>query len=697
MRAFFVGAAVLLALAAGVLFAVPLLVSGDAFKPRLEAAATQALGRTVAIEGDVTFRLLPSLRFDVDGMSVGNPDGFDAPYFAKADSASLGVALVPLLSRDVRLTRFILDRPEIALVKRDDGAVNWIFGAPAPAADEEPGPAEADASEPGAAALSDLRLGDIRIVNGAVRYDDRSTGSTLAIADLNVNAVLKSLDQPLTLRADFVVNGREAALTAVLETPRALQGNERASAKIDARVAGASAAADLSLNDDQAGRFRGTVNADAPDLSAVAEAFGTPLPDAPGLDVLSFEGDLSGSADKMRLALRKFIFDDVAGRADVTLDLTGERPLLSGDVTADAADFRRYTPATDEASAGFPPWSDAPLDFSSLGAVDADINLAAATLQLADLAMSNVQGRIRIDRARLNAELTALTLYGGEGDGGLIVNARGRTPSFSGGLSASGVDAAGLARDVLKNDRLSGTGALDVKFSGSGTSQAAIVKSLDGDGGFAFENGAIRGVNIAKLARSAASLRQGLNAAAVGDALATAAGPDEQTDFSAFNAQFTMENGRMTADAISMTAPYLTMTGGGEIDLPTQSVDLRLAPRVSTDAGGEAGRTATAPIRVTGTFNKLKTGLDVRSAVEDEVRGRVEDVIGGVFGGARQDGAAADADAESGSADGAVVEDAAEAVAGRALDALFGPKKKPAGGEDDDSGDGAKKDKTPER
>jgi len=184
--------------------------------------------------------------------------------------------------------------------------------------------------------------------------------------------------------------------------------------------------------------------------------------------------------------------------------------------------------------------------------------------------------------------------------------------------------------DLLKHDNLLGLGSFKFDFTASGASQAAIMSSMDGSGGFDLADGALKGVNIVKIARAVAEFQDGFNPAALQNAVAAARGPDEMTDFSEFLSNFTINNGLVNAPVISLSGPYLTMTGKGTVNLPNQTIDLRLAPRATTTSDGEGGRIIAVPIKIGGSFANPTIGVDaeslVRSSAEKGLRGLVEQI-----------------------------------------------------------------------
>ena len=111
------GLGVLLALVAGVLV---LRVNVNAYKPRVEAAASTAHGMDVRIGGRLRIGFFPGVHVMLEDVRIRNR-GTDV---ASAQEASLEIELLPLLRKTVRVVKIGMQRPRISLERdRDAGSV----------------------------------------------------------------------------------------------------------------------------------------------------------------------------------------------------------------------------------------------------------------------------------------------------------------------------------------------------------------------------------------------------------------------------------------------------------------------------------------------------------------------------------------------------------------------------------------------
>ena len=373
---------------------------------------------------------------------------------------------------------------------------------------------------------------------------------------------------------------------------------------------------------------------DVPDLDALAGLFDVSLQDAPGFDAFSLKGQADGDTSSARIRNAAITFDAIDAAGDLGLTWSGARPKADGTLQIPTLDLRPYLPTPADDTSGFPDWSDAPMDFASLRNIDARLDISAGSVRLHGVQTSKGRMAIMIDNGRLTADIPQLALYNGSGSGRMVVNARRNTPSFAGVFNFTAIDAQPLAIDFLKNDRLLGIGALQFEFTASGASQSAIMSSVDGKGGFDLDDGAIKGLNLVKMVNAARTAYGGgkVDPAAIASAVSQARAPDDVTEYSKFLAAFNIQNGLISAPTIKLNGPYLTMTGFGEVNLPAQTIDLQLLPKVTTTPDGRNGTTYAVPIRVGGTFAEPTYSVDTQALLKSRLEKSGRNLLGRALG-----------------------------------------------------------------
>ncbi len=163
---------ILVGLVVVAVIALLLLVDVNAYKPRIEAAATDALGMELKIGGKAALRLVPSVGISVADIHVRNR----GTELAKLGSLRIGVKLIPLLSRNLQITEFILEKPDVLIEKGKDGKFNFETPPKAP----RPAP-------PSTAESAALFVRNSAIRGGHFLYVDRTTGSRMEIDGIDLS------------------------------------------------------------------------------------------------------------------------------------------------------------------------------------------------------------------------------------------------------------------------------------------------------------------------------------------------------------------------------------------------------------------------------------------------------------------------------------------------------------------------------
>src|SRR6185369_8921593 len=111
--AYVVGGIVVLIIVAALI--APFFVDLNNYKGLIEAKAKEATGRELKIEGPISLSILPLPSVSVSGIKFGNAPGGTAPNMAEIESATVKVAIMPLLSHKAEITDIVLAHPTIVL------------------------------------------------------------------------------------------------------------------------------------------------------------------------------------------------------------------------------------------------------------------------------------------------------------------------------------------------------------------------------------------------------------------------------------------------------------------------------------------------------------------------------------------------------------------------------------------------------
>jgi len=174
--------------------AAPFFIDLNNYKAEIAAQAKKATGRDLAIDGDISLSILPTPGVTVSGVRFGNVPGGSVPDMATLESATVKVALMPLLSGNVEVESVVLDKPTFIFEKLADGSGNWQIApeAEAPEAGVTPAPSQAPAEGGGMAVV----IKSASIEGGTLIYRDIAKGTEQKVENLNIDLALDSLSGP---------------------------------------------------------------------------------------------------------------------------------------------------------------------------------------------------------------------------------------------------------------------------------------------------------------------------------------------------------------------------------------------------------------------------------------------------------------------------------------------------------------------
>lgn len=344
---------------------------------------------------------------------------------------------------------------------------------------------------------------------------------------------------------------------------------------------------------------------------------------------------------------------DSGGRAD----LSGARPRVEAQARFDALDLTRFVKtgsasgSAGGAGAGAGAGADTPVDLAPLKALDGRFGLRAGTLvyppyRIADAALDTTLSGGVLKLSRLSGRA-----WGGRFDAQGSADANAKRVALK--LDASGVDVAALLGDVAQFRRLEGRGRVTADVTSGGTSVAQFKQHLDGKAAIQLRDGALRGINLAKV------MRQWKSAITLDRDAVQRASTEEKTDFSEASASFAIADGVARNKDLVAKSPFLRVGGEGLVDIGRGRVDYLVRAAVTNTAEGQGGaelaalKGVTLPVQIVGPFDAVDyrvqwsavaaalVGKRAREALSGSARGAVGDVLKGLGGAAPAGGAAA--------------------------------------------------------
>ena len=225
MRKLLTGLVVILLLAI-VLIAGFLFIPSPAQKWAVERGASAALGRKVTLGEPFHLRAWPPLAITAADVKIANAEWGTASDLVQIKDFELGVdALAFWSGRVVKIDHLLVQQPQIHLEVAADGKRNWEFGERTSAA---PGAAAPSTSKP----LPGFVLGDIKIADGLLAYDDKTSGLSRNVEQIALTIGQGAADQPVEFAGGATLDGKRATITGSVAHAGAVAAGETSPATI---------------------------------------------------------------------------------------------------------------------------------------------------------------------------------------------------------------------------------------------------------------------------------------------------------------------------------------------------------------------------------------------------------------------------------------------------------------------------------
>jgi hypothetical protein len=607
---------------AGLILVILIVIALVDWKGLIEGAASAALGRKVAINGDWHVHLSFSPTLVADQVTIANPSDWqgDNPPGDMADigEITLQIKFWPLLAGRADIPQLILATPKIDLERRADGAANWTM---------------ASSNKPTHFPL---------IRNLTI------TGGALHIADAKRKLVFDgSLDSHET-RGDaepFFIEGKgalnrepfllqvrgDSLLSVSPDTPYNFTAMMHAGAtKIDA-TGKVERPFDF-------GVFDTSLKVSGNDLADLYYFTGVAFPNTPAYNLsgqLHRDGQkyeikkLAGKVGNSDLS-GTFAVDDSGKRPDVTANLESKNldfndlgALLGGDragrTVSNAAPAKTAEPSTisqieniarnaaNQKTAPPAPTSgarllpDAPLQVSRVRDMDAKVTYRADSVKAVDIPLTEVSLTLNLKDGVMNLDPLSFRLRQGKLAGAVKIDARADKPVVD--LDMKLTDAQLDQFFVAKaggEPSLTGSILARAKLHGTGLSVHEAAGDADGNVTLVVPHGEIRKAFAELMGIDVAT---GLGLLMSGD--------QTKADMRCAVADFHARNGELIADNILIDTDVVMATGGGDVNLKSEAVNLSLE--------GHPKKLRLlhlmAPITVTGTLSSPKVGVNAGKAV----------------------------------------------------------------------------------
>jgi len=623
---------------------LPKFINVESYIPEIEQKVAEATGRPFTLGRDFDVSVFPWAGVSFSNLSLGNPTQFGGGDFVKVRSFQARVKLLPLLSKKIEVEKFVVDGPEIHLIKSADGRTNWSMEKKGQAGDSEPGSTNgkkepAGREESSDLTLSSLEVGEFSVTNGLVVYTDKSNNQTRQADSITLKLEDVSLERPVSLLFQANVDGKPVSVEGQLGPIGVTPG--KGTVGIDL-VIKAMEQLDFSLKGeivepatDQ--KFRMNLKVASFSPRRLLESLNVELPvetaDPAVLNKVSADLNVEGDARAIRVHESRFVLDDSS------LTLSAEvKEMASPDVSfklvLDSINLDRYlpppvkgmqeesapsqaavatpeTPATQENTGAAAPVEVKKINYEPLRKLVLSGELHAGELVAHGAKVQQVEVKIVGRNGVFDLQPCRLDLY--KGEIGVIgnFNLQNEQPAGKIDFKANAIQVGPLLKDAAQKDLIEGSMSVDAAITFTGDKAETIKKSLNGGGSLTFLDGALVGIDLAEMGRSFAS---GMGYQK----------PEQKpkTDFAELSVPFTLVNGVFETRDTSLISPLLRMKAFGTADLVNEQLHFKVQPKIvgtlkgQGDAEERSG--VTVPILVEGTFAEPEYSADLSALASEE-------------------------------------------------------------------------------
>jgi len=641
-----IGAGVI-ALVVLALVVVNMLISADAVRDRVAARVKEQSGRDLAVHGSSSLLLMPSPHIVLTDVEITDPENRAGADLTIARLA-LDVSFGQLFSREVDANRVVMERPVLTVRLRNGVQQQGDAGPLAPVTPTRAAAAPLRfiaAEAGGGSSRRDVMLKDVRIEDGTVRIIYNAEGGERRIEHIDASLSLPHLVDPLTAKGDFDWKGLRVGFDFKLESPADL---ETRSARLD-----------LALDTDAIdGSFGGYVTAKPAfsaegDLAVKSQSVPSVLAwmrQQPSSATAVGSGEVNSHVAWQRgeisFTQTRFALSHATGQGQAVLTLKSPRPYLRAAFALETLDLNPFfakapgssseaaqpsgaaehvqpksaqtaegiaapdggsdagaeasapeAPAAEGASAPQAP-DGAPAHVANVmpAAFDADVNINVSQTKVARLTIGPSSLGLSLRDGVLDANLSDMQLYDGQGNGKFTLDASKPVPAFTSHVVLDNVSVQPLLAGASGFKLLAGRAKVELELNGTGRTGDEIKHSLSGNSTIDITDGAIEGINITELIA-------GIGAGKMPD---LDQGPGAKTTFSDLGGTFTIASGVAESHDLEMTAPLLDVTARGTVDVVTGSIDFLTQPEIVAGPEGKGGANALAglsvPVRIEGPF-----------------------------------------------------------------------------------------------
>ncbi len=603
------------------LIIAPSFIDINRYKPMIEERISKAIGRNVTINGKLKLRLFPTALLRLSDLHIGNPEGFKEKDFISLKSFDVQIRLIPfILSRDLQVKRFIMNRPRIFLIKNRYGMVNWRFTSiSSPPKQIELKTKDAQLTQKSSGVVlpfKNISVDEFGISDAAIIWIDQVTGKKMGITGINLRLKNISFFKPIGFELTANLEGNPIRIDGEIgplgKTPgkgimplsirmnifRELVLNLKGKVK-DVSSKNPSYDFDLKTNPFSLRRIlkRFKIN-------------NLRFSDPNALQKIAISAHIKGTSKQIDISNGIFDLDQSHMRFFVKAK-EFNRPNLLFDIKLDKINIDRYIPITPKpkkkakkvAVTSSKSKKASSIDYSPLRRLVMNGQIKIGSLIAKRLHFKNIYIKVVAKDGIVQIKPFSMNMYKGAFSMNTIINVKGKKPITKLALNIKDVLIEPLVRDLIKEDIITGTFNMDLSLSMKGDTPDEILSSLNGNGNLLIKDGYILGLDLS-------GMIQNIKAAF---GLAQARKLKKRTLFSEIRSKFFIRNGVFQTKETYLISPKLKVNSKGKADLLSQRLSFRITPEYIKNPE----RPIAVPIILSGTFSSPKIAPDLTGIAKE--------------------------------------------------------------------------------
>ena len=599
-RRFAIGALIVVVVVVAAAAAVPLVVSPDVIKSRIVDQIAYWTGRKFTFRGEPHLSLFPYLTVRLNDARLANAPGMGDEPFMEIETMTAKLEILPLFLGRLEFARFRLANPHINLRTGADGVGNWIMadgviGAQMSKGDKEGTTDEIEPPSP----LADVQLGRLAIRDGTISYTDERTGRKGELTGVTASFDWTTTSQMAAGDGSFVWRGEPVEFNGSIDAPLDLL----AGGSSTLRLAFSAAPLRLSFVGNalqlDGTQLEGDVKLTTPSVRRVAEWMGRPAEAGATFGAGAIDGKVNWLGSTVAVSDATFELDGNAAEGALTATV-GDGPLaISGTLAFESLDLSPYLEAANAGLTATGPWQSAP---ASLPLADGDIDLRLSTSRLVAGAMEvgRTGATVTLKNGELVVNVGEAELEEGTADARVSLAMDNDALNVAAQLRLQDMSVAGLLGEFAGIDALEGIGDVTIDATAKGATWGDLIETLAGTGAIAIADGALDGVDLARLPEA---IKYPKGAAWAGS-----------TAFGSANASLAFGEGVVTVEDLRAAGDAFALQVTGHAGMFDPTIDAR--GTLTLAGAGDDGGDMNVPFLVEGTWSDWRVLPDLGPPVD---------------------------------------------------------------------------------